>query len=89
MATSTQKSDFITKTRQATTSLIEANAELNVLLSEWNALDLINEITDEDFTGDNAGLTTAELAAVIGTTLSAINALMAQGHATNLYKISY
>lgn len=88
MATTTQKSDFISQTRQVSTDLIDAYNALITMRTEWYALNLGTEIKDEDFVGENEGLTVYDLSAVIGTTLTAIESLMGQGHATNLYKIS-
>ncbi len=53
----------------------------------WDALDLGNVIQQSDIPA-GTGITTAELAAAIGTTLVAIEALMAAGHATNLYRVT-
>lgn len=90
-------SDHITRTRQATNKLLDALNELRALKLEWDALDLGNKIDDGDrkastptlgdFEGANSHLTKAEIGAVTGTTLAAIEALLKQGHATNLYKI--
>lgn len=80
-------SDHITKVRQAATKIIDAVDDLTALKAEYDALDLGSALTVNDFEGSNAHLNVAAIAAVEGTTLSAIKTLMAQGHATNLYKV--
>lgn len=82
-----QKSDHITQIRQAVDSWLSAQDKLTALRREYDALDLGNQFTDTDFIGDNAGLTGSDISAVY-TTLAAELSLMAQGHATNLYKVS-
>jgi len=95
-------SDHITRTRQATNKLIDALNELRALKAEWDALDLGNKIDDGkrdavdaegkpapnfgDFEGQ-PHLTKAEIGAVTGTTLTAIEELLKKGHATNLHRI--
>ncbi len=80
-------SDHITKVRQASTALIVALDQLRALKKESDALDLGNALTTEDFAGSNAHLDTADIVAVTGTTLTALEALMAAGNATNLYTV--
>lgn len=80
-------SDHITKVRQASTQLIAALDTLRALKAESDALDLGNALTEEDFAGANAHLNTAQIVAVTGTTLSALETLLAAGHATNLYTV--
>lgn len=55
--TKSQKSNFLSKWRQAVTQIIEASQRLDALKGEYDALDIGNQITDQDFTGDNEGLT--------------------------------
>lgn len=80
-------SDFISLTRQEVARLIQTIDNLHALRAEWTALDYGNSITTDDFVGANADTTLAELSSVIGTTLSAIDGLLAAGHATNLYNL--
>jgi hypothetical protein len=82
MATSDQKSNHVTKVRQAATRLMDCVKELNGLRVDWDALGLSTELADEDCQGNTA----ADIAAVY-TSHAAINALLAQGHATNLTKV--
>jgi hypothetical protein len=77
----------ITKIRNATTNLVTAIEALQTINVEWTYLDLGNVIQLGDFTGLHEGLTVADLSAVIGTTLGAIDSLLAAGHGTNLYKV--
>lgn len=85
--TSAQKSNHITRVRQSVTNWLAAQNELHDLRREWDALALSTAIVAEDFVGENAGLTPAEIAAVY-TTLAAEDTLMAQGHSTNLYAVA-
>lgn len=79
-----RQSDWISLTRQEATALIDTVDRLTALRQEWDGLDYLNTLTDEDFAGTNTDVTIDEMAAVIGTTLDAIRALLAQGHYTNL-----
>ena len=88
MATENQKSDHITKLRNAVDTWLAAQNRLIDLRREWDALGLAGELTEADFAGENAGLTPAHVTAVY-TTLQAEMALMAQGHATNLYQVKH
>lgn len=84
---SSERYNEITRIRQATTKLIEAIEELEAMKKNWIYLDLGNVLTVDDFINQHEGLTVADLTAVGGTTLDAIEALLAAGHGTNLYKI--
>ena len=80
-------SNHISRVRQASTTLLNAIDDLKALKAESDALDLGNALVPEDFAGTNAHLNTAQIIAVTGTTLAAIEALLAAGHATNLYTV--
>jgi len=80
-------SDHITNVRNATREFIAVINKYRALSRQSVALDLPNVMTADDFAGENANILPADLTAVIGTTLSAIEALLAAGHATNLYKV--
>jgi hypothetical protein len=82
-----RQSDWISLVRQQSTTLIETVDALNALRSEYDALDYGNTMTDDDFAGANEDVTIAEIQAVIGTTLDALNALLQAGHGTNLMTI--
>ena len=82
-----QKEVFITRVRMATTSLIEDIAKLDVLKEEWDSMGYSTELLDEDFLTFNEGLENSDISAVVGTTLTALKALIAAGHGTNLYNV--
>lgn len=79
-------SDFVTRYRQGVTRLLQASDELQALDREYVALDLGNSLMDGDFDGANVGITKAQLVAAVGS-VEAIDALLATGHATNLYRV--
>ena len=85
MANASAKTNFITNVRIATTALLDAKEELDALLDEWTYYMNV-EIADIDFLGDNDGLVKNDIANVLGTTLTAINAI-GSGNFTNLYKV--
>ena len=85
MANASAKTNFITNVRIATTALLDAKEELDALLDEWTYYMNV-EIADIDFLGDNDGLVANDIANVLGTTLTAINAI-GSGNFTNLYKV--
>ncbi len=82
-----RKSDFVSLYRMHVSRLLEAQAALETLRQEWDALDYGNTLVQEtDFIGENAEITKAQLADA-ATSISAIGGLLGQGHRTNLYKI--
>jgi hypothetical protein len=82
-----RKSDFITLYRMHVSRLLEAQAALEVLRQEWDALDYGNTLVQEtDFIGENAEITKAQLADAV-TSVGAIGTTLAAGHRTNLYKV--
>ena len=94
------RSDHITKTRQAATAFMDAVNELRALKKEYDAgigvwiVDATgNDPAAEgyeahDFAG-NEGLMLADISDVTSTTLGALETFLATGHATNLAKIQY
>ena len=85
-----RQSDFVSEVRQLSTTLIQTINGMNALRTEWDGLDYGNTLDDEGsdaFDGANSDVTSAEVAAVIGTTLDALNGLMAAGHRTNLLHV--
>lgn len=86
MATSAQKVSHIVELRRAVGETLASFNKLRALRREWDALGLSSDIAPADFVGPNVGLETANLTAVY-VTMEAIEALMAQGHATNLYSV--
>lgn len=79
-------SDFITQYRQYTTAWLQAMEELMALKGEYVALDLGNTLTQGDFAGTNSDIDLPDLVAAVGS-IDAINAVLVQGHNTNLYKL--
>lgn len=82
-----RQADFVTLVRQDSQQLITVLDSMNALRREWDSAGYLGNMPPEAFEGDNAGATEDEIAAVIGTTLDALNALMASGHLTNLYSV--
>jgi plastocyanin domain-containing protein len=81
-------SDFVTEVRQVSTALLQTVNGLDALRREWDGLDYLNTITGEGgFEGSNSDVDVDDIAAVIGTTLDAINELLNSGHRTNLLGI--
>lgn len=76
---------YYNRTRASANKLWYAYLELKDLQTQWNALDYGNTLSPG--TGSNAGLTQAEIGAVIFDTSNAITTLFSQGHATNLAKL--
>lgn len=87
MATNQLYQDHIDQVRKASAALLVAVNQLRALNAESTALDLGNVLTTEDFAGGNSHLSAADIVAVTGTTLAAVEVLLAAGHATNLYKV--
>lgn len=98
-ATAGARSDFISAVRQAADKLMDAVDSLNGLKAMWD-YGMSSWIVDAsgndpeaegydpgDFVGNNQGLMVADVAAVVGTTLTAVNTLLAAGHGTNLQKV--
>ncbi len=86
MSTEQARSDHITKTRQAATTLLGALDALRALRVAWDA-GHGTWITEEDFTGANEELVKDDISAVSTTTLDALGVLLSAGHGTNLEKI--
>lgn len=78
---------YMTAVRVQTTNLLTVLNQLHLLRQEWDALDYISTYDDAELSGDNEGKTKAQLAAVLGTSLDALDALLAAGHATNLFNL--
>lgn len=79
---------YVTKVRTEATNLIVTLNKLRALRNKMDALNLAQNINDADIGGDNAGLTNAQITAVLGTTLEAFEGLLSSGHATNLHTIA-
>lgn len=81
-------SDFVTELRQVSTVLLQTVNGMDALQKEWFGLDYLHTLTAEGaFEGANSDVDVDDIAAVIGTTLDAINALLNSGHRTNLLSV--
>lgn len=81
-----QPQNFVTEQRAAVNALVAAIKNLDLLRDQWDKLDLLNTITQDDLQGDNADLTPAMLADV-WTTHTTLNAALSAGDWTNLYRL--
>ena len=88
-ALSTQKMAFAVRLRMASTNLLESVNDMRGLKAEWSAAGYLDGLEDSDMINENAGITNGQLSAVVGTTLQAIEVLLAAGHSTNLHKLLY
>lgn len=79
--------NFATREVDATTSLINAVNELNLLRQEWDARNYVNLITDDHLIGDIAHLAATDLVGVF-VTLDALNGVLENGHWANLYAVT-
>lgn len=81
-------SDFVTEVRQMSTDLLQRINGMDALRREWDGLDYLHTLTEQGgFEGSNADVDVDDIAAVIGTTLDALNELLNSGHRTNLLGI--
>ena len=79
---------YVTECRVQATNLILTLHKMADLKDKWTALDLSNTLIDSDIGNSNTGITKAQIGAVLGVTLTEFEALMSQGHATNLHTIA-
>ena len=86
MATPAQKSNHVTRARNAARAFIAVVHTLNELQAEYIALGL-NTLTDGDMVGENTGLTALEVADLY-TALAALNAYVSSGWASVYYKLT-
>lgn len=77
--------EFISEARAHAKAIWEAQAELQQMQQEWNALTYGDNLPDGD--GDNAGYTKDEVGAVVFAVSDAIQALLNGGHATSIAKL--
>lgn len=82
--TQQQKEQLIRQGRQIATALL-----LFEEVNEFSAsVDAPNQMTDQDFTGENAGITKADFFALLGVPWADVSALLAKaGVKTVLYKL--
>jgi hypothetical protein len=79
-------SDHITQFRQILTNLSRAAQAADTFVGEYDALDLGNVITDEDFTGSNEGITHDEFVTAVAATKGLLTGLDS-GVKTVIYKL--
>lgn len=79
-------SDFISRYRAHTTAFLRALDALMAARRQWDALDLGNTLTEDDFAVGNSDLTVAEMTAAVAS-VEAVNGFVTVGHATNLYEL--
>ena len=80
-----RESNYITEVRAAARQLWNALLTLESLQAEWNALDY--GATLDAGEGENAGLTAAQIGAVVFDTANATRTTMNAGHATNVARL--
>lgn len=85
MAANSKNSDFITRSRQAAKAVLDALETLDGVRLEWDSL-YNATVTEDDFAGENAVITLADLQGEM-TTQGALDTLMDAGHRTNLLKV--
>lgn len=85
MTTTPPQETYIMNARINARVLFDAIGELKKMQSQWNALDYGNTLPNGD--GVNAGITSAQVGAVVFATADAFETLLGQGHATNLASI--
>ena len=79
---------FVTQVSTQAANLINTLHKLRALRSKYDALDLGNTLVQDDIGGDNEGILIADVTAVLGNTLEALESLLSTGHSTNLHKIA-
>jgi len=80
-----RQADYITIVRQKNRALWDSLNELVALQREWNALDYLNTL--EPGEGENVGITSAEVGAVVFDTANAFVTVLNAGFATNMAKL--
>ena len=80
-----RQADYITAARAANRKVWDGINVLKALQREYNALDYGNTLPDGS--GENEGISKAEVGAVIFDTANALVALLDTGHATNMAKL--
>lgn len=78
-----REQDFISEARAANRAIWDGINALVALQREWNALDYGNTLDAGE--GENAGITKAEVGAVVFDTANAmVTEVLSAGHATNM-----
>lgn len=76
-----RKEEFVADARRLNRAIWDNLNQLRALQREWNALDYGTTL------GDGAGAPAADVGAVVFDTVNALDATLAQGHATNMAKL--
>ena len=77
--------DYYSLVREANRRIWEGVNTLKALQREWTALDYATTLAPGE--GENAGLVPADLGAVVFDTTTALETVLAAGHATNMAKL--
>lgn len=80
-----RQADYISEARAANRQVWEGINTLKSLQREYNSLDYGNTLPDGS--GENDGITKAEVGAVVFDTANALVTLLDTGHATNMAKL--
>ena len=80
-----RQADYISEARAANRQVWEGINTLKSLQREYSALDYGNTLPDGS--GENDGITKAEVGAVVFDTANALVTLLDAGHATNMAKL--
>lgn len=83
MATISQRSDFISRARNATRNLLKAREEVAALIETNTQTGMAASLVDADFLGDNAGILAAEFVAAATVLGTVNNGLLSGGAATS------
>lgn len=86
MTDTTKKQNWITRLVANTETLLDAIEESAALRQEYDSLNYGMEIGETDTAGANAHVTPAQITNAMYS-LSQIQALIDQGHGTNLYRL--
>lgn len=76
-----RKEEFVADAKRMTRAIWDNLNALRALQKEWNALDYGSTL------GNESGAPAAEVGAVVFDTVNALDAVLAQGHATNMAKL--
>lgn len=80
-----REQDYISVARQFNKDIWNGINGLVALQREWNALDYGNTLDSGE--GDNEGITSAEVGAVVFDTATALVGVLNTGHSTNMAKL--
>lgn len=86
--TANQKSNFISKYRNAVDSLTAALEVERTLRRQYDALDLGNALADADFTGENVGITKLQFTTAVAAA-DTVQTAYGSSVRTSLYKVAH